>query len=86
MVQMVVTQDNLHSLSHKFRNCGDGLQWVFRGNYGPTNRVLREEVWEDLGAIRGVQDDLWCVGGDINVLKFPRRGIGWRVDKRHEEI
>ena len=27
-------------------------------------------MWEDLGAIRGLWGDPWCVGGDFNVIRF----------------
>ena len=27
--------------------------------------------WEDLGSIRGLWSDLWCVGGDFNMIRFP---------------
>ena len=29
-----------------------------------------ELLWEDLGAIRGMWGDPWCIGGDFNVLRF----------------
>ena len=32
--------------------------------------MIREELWEDLGAIRGVWGDPCCIGGDFNILRF----------------
>lgn len=32
-------------------------------DYGPTMRSFREAFWEELGAIRGLWLNLWCVGG-----------------------
>ncbi|RVW42487.1 hypothetical protein CK203_087807 [Vitis vinifera] len=29
-------------------------------------------MWEELGAIRGVWDDPWCLGGDFNVILSQR--------------
>ena len=39
--------------------------------YGPTLKRYREIFWEELGGIRGLWADLWCIGGDFNVIKFP---------------
>ena len=31
----------------------------------------REDLWDELGAIRGLWGDPWCVGGDFNVIRDP---------------
>ncbi|RVX10827.1 hypothetical protein CK203_018354 [Vitis vinifera] len=31
----------------------------------------KEEFWEELGAIRGLWEDPWCIGGDFNTVRFP---------------
>ena len=46
--------------------------WVFIGVYGPTVNGRREEFCDELGAIRGLWGDPWCVGGDFNVIRDPR--------------
>ncbi|RVW12516.1 hypothetical protein CK203_082429 [Vitis vinifera] len=40
------------------------------GVYGPFTKVEREGMWEELGAIRGLWDDPWCLGGDFNITLF----------------
>ncbi|RVW33333.1 putative ribonuclease H protein [Vitis vinifera] len=50
---------------------GDGFLWTFTGVYGPTIKRHRELFWEELGAIRGLWSDPWCIGGDFNVVRFP---------------
>ena len=45
----------------------DGL---FSGVYGPTLRRYREFFWEELGVIRRLWNDPWCIGGDFNMIRF----------------
>ena len=48
-----------------FRNLEDGFQWIFIGVYGPTMDNLRENFWEELGAVRGLWIGPWCARGDF---------------------
>ncbi|RVW71503.1 putative mitochondrial protein [Vitis vinifera] len=50
-------------LGHWLRNVEDGLVWMF---------IEREWMWEEIGAIRGIWDDPWCLGGDFNVILSQR--------------
>ena len=60
------------SISYRLRNVEDGLVWVFTGVYGPFSKEDRDCMWEELGAIRGIWDDPWCLGGDFNVILSQR--------------
>ena len=60
-----------YSISVRFRNCANGFSWIFSRVYGPVIGSEKEDFWEELGAIRGLWDDLWCVGGDFNSVRFP---------------
>ena len=31
----------------------------------------KDDFWGELGAIRGLWDDPWCVKGDFNFVRFP---------------
>ena len=62
VMQLVGFEESCHTLSCRFSNYGDNFTWVFMGVYGPTKRDLREELWEDLGALRGRWEDLWYLG------------------------
>ena len=58
----------------------DGFQWVFSGVYGPIENWYRESFWEELGSIRGLLDNPWCVGGDFNEILSPNeRSRGGRI-------
>ena len=60
------------SISCRFRNVEDGIVWIFTGVYGSFSKEDREILWEELGAIRGIWDDPWCLGGDFNVTLSQR--------------
>ena len=60
------------SISYRFRNMEDGLTWIFTGVYGPFSREDTDCMWEELGAIRGLWDNPWCLGGDFNVILSQR--------------
>ena len=59
------------TVSGRFKNCEDGFCWCFSGIYGPIVKVEREELWSELGAIRGIWNESWCVEGDFNMIRFP---------------
>ena len=55
------------SLSCKFKTLENGVIWAFTGVYGPFTRLEREGLWEEVGAIRGIWEGPWCLGGDFNI-------------------
>ena len=57
-------------ISCRFRNLNDNFVCVFMRIYGPTKNNIRELLWDELGAIRGLWEDPWCLGGDFNIIKF----------------
>ena len=90
VVELVEMETGIFSIFCCFRNCTDGFQWMFSGVYGPVVDSERESFWEELGAVRGLWNGPWCVGGDFNAVRFPgeRRG-GGRVSnsmRRFSEI
>ncbi|RVW51702.1 hypothetical protein CK203_066562 [Vitis vinifera] len=38
---------------------------------GPLLKKEMEDFWAELGAVRALWSDLWCVAGDFNVVRFP---------------
>ncbi|RVW27451.1 Transposon TX1 uncharacterized 149 kDa protein [Vitis vinifera] len=65
-LDLLGVEEGQFSISCRFRNVGDGVIWVFTGVYGPCSRKDRECLWEEFGAIRGLWEDPWCLGGDFN--------------------
>ncbi|WKA02253.1 hypothetical protein VitviT2T_020466 [Vitis vinifera] len=65
-------EEGQFSLSCRFKNVDNGMVWVFTGVYGPFTKEEREWLWEEIGAIRGLWEDPWCVGGDFNITLFQR--------------
>ncbi|RVW40043.1 Transposon TX1 uncharacterized 149 kDa protein [Vitis vinifera] len=63
-------EEGQFSISCRFRNVGDGGIWVFTGVYGPFSREERECLWEEIGAIRGLWEEPWCLGGDFNTILY----------------
>ena len=39
--------------------------------YEPVIGCEKEDFWEELGVIRGLWEDPWCIGGDFNAVRFP---------------
>ena len=77
VLELLGMEVGLFSISCRFKNCEDGFRWIFSGVYGPTMKRNRELLWEELGDIRGLWNDPWCIGGDFNMIRFPnerRRG------------
>ena len=71
VLELVGLEVGIFSISCRFKNCEDGFMWFFTGVYGPTMKRYREPFWEELGAIRGLWSDPWCISGDFNVIRFP---------------
>ncbi|RVW46613.1 Transposon TX1 uncharacterized 149 kDa protein [Vitis vinifera] len=71
VVELVGWETGVFSISCRFKNCIDGVVWVFTGVYGPVCSGDREEFWEELGSVKGLWSDPWCVGGDFNLVRFP---------------
>ena len=59
-----------------FLNCEDNVVWVFTGVYGPSLRRDRKDLWEELGTIRGLWEEPWCVTCDFNLVRFPEEWSG----------
>ena len=73
VLELVGMEVGVYSISCQFKNCDDGFVWFFTGVYGPTQRVVREDFWAELGAIRGLWNGL-CWGW-LQCCKIPLGGV-----------
>ena len=67
-LEMLEWEEGQFSISCKFRNVENGVVWVFTGVYGPFTIEERECLWEEVGAIRGIWEEPWCLRGDFNII------------------
>ena len=70
VLHLVEAEEGSFSISCRFRNCDDNLLWCFVGVFGPIAKKEREGFWTELGAIRGLWNDPWCVVGDLWLLMY----------------
>ena len=61
VLELVGMEVGLFSILCCFKSCENGLLWIFTGVYGPTLTKYRELFWEELGVIRGLWTDPWCI-------------------------
>ncbi|RVX19324.1 hypothetical protein CK203_008550 [Vitis vinifera] len=54
----------------KIFRLGGGLVFWDKRVYEPTSKREREGLWAKLGAIKGLWEDLYCVGSDFNKVRF----------------
>ena len=64
------------SVSRLWKGISDSFVWVGTGLYGPTNDVLRSELWEELNDVQQMWNSSWCVFGDFNVVCYPSERLG----------
>ena len=70
-LEVIETVRGVFSVSCSFRNVEDGFQWIFTGVYGLVLANLKEDLWEELGLVRGLWLGPWCIGGDFNASISP---------------
>ena len=63
------------SVSCRFTNVSDQFVWAFTGVYGPNSVRDRRLLWEELFGLNSWWN-VWCVGGDFNVIRFPSERSG----------
>ena len=71
MLELLEMESGQYSISCRFKNCDDNFIWIFTGVYGPVHYFERESLWSELGDIKGLWSDPWCVGGDFYVVRLP---------------
>ena len=54
MVELIDLEEGEFSILCRFKNCVDGLVWVFYGVYGPVCNRDKKDFWEEFGSIKGL--------------------------------
>ncbi|RVW28639.1 hypothetical protein CK203_081350 [Vitis vinifera] len=86
LVELVGWEEGVFSISCRFKNCVDGVVWVFTGVYGPVCSGDREEFWEELeerskgGGLTASMRRFSEVLEDLELRDYPLRGgpFTWR--------
>ena len=54
VLQLLEAEVGTSSVSCRFESCEDDFCWNFTRVYGPTLKKEREDLWDELGAVRGL--------------------------------
>lgn len=73
------SQLGLFSVSCLFKRVDNDQLWLFSGIYGCCEDAIRKNLWDELRLVRLRWNVPWCIGGDFNVVRFPRERSGSRV-------
>lgn len=60
-----------YSITCKFVGKTQNVSWHMSGVYAPNSRIEREEVWWELGSVRGLFFRTLGGRGDFNTVRFP---------------
>ncbi|XP_070015628.1 uncharacterized protein [Nicotiana sylvestris] len=55
----------------RFESQTQDFSWHMTGVYAPNCDRERQEVWWEIGAVRGLFLGPWVVAGDFNIIRFP---------------
>ncbi|RVW68269.1 hypothetical protein CK203_063591 [Vitis vinifera] len=69
-------EEGQFTLSYRFRNVENEVVWMFTGVYDLFTKVERDGLWEEFGAIRGLWEDSWCLGGILTSPSSKGKGAG----------
>ncbi|XP_077239712.1 uncharacterized protein LOC143880611 [Tasmannia lanceolata] len=58
---------------------GEAVMVTFSGIYGPTDRMKKRQLWEELTMIRSKWVNPWCLGGDFNEIRSVEEMLGCRT-------
>ena len=90
VLQLLEAEVGTSSVSCRFESYEDDFCWNFTRVYGPTLKKEREDLWDELGVVRGLWGGPWCVSGDFNVVRFlvesSRRGRLTYSMRRFSEV
>lgn len=80
-VEVLEHEIRAFSIAIRCRLKWSAVEWVFVGVYNPVLGVEVDSFLGKLDDIKAHWDLPWCIGGDFNLVRFPReRNVGSRWD------
>ena len=76
LVSVVKSWKDVFSLSVLVEDLTNNSKWLLTSVYGPNNGQRRDDFWKELDTIRGRWNGAWCIGGDLNINRFPSEKLG----------
>ena len=71
VLKLLAKEEDQYTVSYRFKFLVDVCAWTFTRVYGPNAYGNRDYLWDELGDIRGLWSDLWFIGRDFNITRFP---------------
>lgn len=59
------------SIDCSFRSVEDNFEWDFACVYRPNDDHDKKMLWDELAKLISWWDLSWCIGGDLNIIRYP---------------
>lgn len=69
-----------------FENKLDSTLWHLTTVYGPVDRTIKPQLWEELDTIRNNCTDMWVLCGDFNAIRNRKEKSGQQFDLRSSRM
>lgn len=77
VVEKLDSSIGFFTISVLSRNTEDSQEWALAGVYGPNDSQLQRNLWSELDDVVAKWPVPWCIGGDLNVVRFTSERLDW---------